>query len=206
MPCPDRRDSVLRRTRASVFLPWPEGLGGVRWVLHVCLFFGISQCNSGVLCKTRTQNHFLLSVFFSQETWISLKPEIKGHCSERHLSIDFSIVSFWGCGNLFPSSQELVSHCQDYPVENKHIQSYVYMVMQYNQRSTCIACLLNCTCVLRIGPFFSHSSSILQFKCKYSSVSALCWQFCDALLVDLVHFTSSFILQSCMKNIVAQTV
>lgn len=54
---------------------------------------------------------------------------------------DLSIASFWSWGNLFRSFQELVSHCQGCPVENKYIQSYVYMVVQYNQRSTCIACL-----------------------------------------------------------------
>lgn len=99
-----------------------EVRAGIRRVLHVCLL-GILQCNSDIVCKTRTQNHFLLSLFSPQETWISLKPEVKGHYSEEHFSSDFNTASFWGCGNLFPFFQELVLHCS---VENKYIHSFIF--------------------------------------------------------------------------------
>lgn len=67
-------------------LHWFSWLGqgvriGIKRVLPVCLL-GILQCNSDIVCKTRTQNHFLFSLFSPQETWISPKPEVKGHYSE----------------------------------------------------------------------------------------------------------------------------
>lgn len=92
----------------------------------------------------------------------------------------------------------------------------------------CIEHLQNGVYVLRKAPFFSCSSIVLNLKCKYSflahsrgvatrsssrsfpihtilwSVSMFCWHFWNALLVD-VDFTSSFILWSCMENVVAQT-
>lgn len=84
-----------------------------------------------------------------------------------------------------------------------------------------------CLCFEESSCFFSCSSIILHLKCKCSfpahgrgvttrsssrslpvhtilwSVSVLCWQFWNALLFD-IDFTSSFILLSCMKNLVSQ--
>lgn len=228
MPCPARRESILHRTLASVFLVWPKGRGvrvRIRRVVHVCLL-GILQCSSDVVCKTRTQNHFLLSLFSPQKMWISLKPEVKGHYNERHFSSDFSIASFWGCGNLFPFFQELVLHCQDCSVENKYIHSFIYIYSIIKESMTIELCGM-VFMFWRKLLFFSCSSIILHLKCKCSfpahgrgvttrsssrslpvhtilwSVSVLCWQFWNALLFD-IDFTSSFILLSCMKNLVSQ--
>lgn len=119
-PCPGGRESVLCRTLASLFLPWPEAQQGIRRVLHVCLLFGISQCDSGVLCKATTQNHF--SPHKKHGFVQSLKSKVKDVFSS-----DFSIASFWGCGNLFPFFQELVSRCQDCPVKNVQIHSALHV-------------------------------------------------------------------------------